>query len=211
MKEKILVRLKAKYSGVNLSKARLDAIADKLATKITDETEIDAKLDELNELIPFADIAKQDDQLRTLQAKAKKDPKPSDDDDVDEPDPEETKKGKKKKDDVPEWAKSLLQEVQSLKAEKAQTSIRQKATEKLKDVPEIVWAKRALPEKEEDLDDFVTEVTTEWTAFKQDQKNEGLLNAHKPGGAGTGETPTGKEDADIEKWAANAAPKKEKV
>ena len=71
MKEKIIASIKAKFPAVNLSKARLDAIAAILEKKVTDESEIDAKLDEFNEYNPLADIAKQDDAMRNMQNKLK--------------------------------------------------------------------------------------------------------------------------------------------
>lgn len=109
MKQKIIARLKAKYSGVNLSNARLDAIADKLAAKITDENEIDAKLDELNEIVPFADMAKQDDRVRTLEAQVKK---------TDPVDPAKPKTEDVKVDtaDMPEWAKAMAESNKALLA-----------------------------------------------------------------------------------------------
>lgn len=106
MKDKIIARLKAKFSGVNLSKTRLDQIADKLASKITDENEIDGKLDELNDIMPFADIAKQDDRVRTLEAKIKEPKK------QDPPKPEDTPADPPE--DVPAWAKALIDQNKSL-------------------------------------------------------------------------------------------------
>lgn len=103
MKEKIIARLRALYPGVNLSKTRLDQIADKLASKITDENEIDTRLNDLNDVMPFADIAKQDDRVRTLEAKNKdpKDPPPQDPPKNDPPKADPPA-------DAPEWAKTLI-------------------------------------------------------------------------------------------------------
>lgn len=108
MKQKIIARLKEKFSGVNLSNTRLDAIADKLAPKITDENQIDAKLDELNEILPFAEIAKQDDRVRTLETELKK-PKPAP-----QPNPPAPNDPPKPADDTPEWAKALITQNQSM-------------------------------------------------------------------------------------------------
>src|SRR5690349_8539866 len=73
MLETFKERLKAKLPDLkaqNLTEKRLNAIADRLQNKfpdLTDEADYDAKIDELNDLTPFAEIAKQDDRIRTLE------------------------------------------------------------------------------------------------------------------------------------------------
>jgi hypothetical protein len=193
-------RLKSKLKdlGVNLSTKRMDAIADRLHKKnpdLKDDKDHDEKIDELNELSPFEDIAKSDDRVRTLEAKTKEKPPKKDEDQEEEGEGEDdagtTKpkpKGKKKTDDEPPaWAKQLLGEVASLKKEKVQSTIQQKIAAKLKDkVPEKFYSKRALPESEEDLDDFISEIETDWSDLKQSENNEGLGKTTKPGGGGEG-------------------------
>lgn len=191
MRDSILAKFKAKYPDVNLSKKRLDALADKLASKITDENEIDAKLDELNEMLPFADIAKQDDKIRDLEAKAKKTPAT--------PPKEKEEKEPEEKDDTPQWAKALMQEVQTLKAEKVQQTIQQKVTghEKIKGIPAQFLKGKALPQKEEDIDAFVEEVANDYTAFKQELTNQGFAQTSKPvGSAGPGKEPVDNKQLD---------------
>lgn len=188
MKDKIIARLADKFPGVNLSKTRKDAIADKLAPKITDETEIDAKLDELNEIFSFADMAKQDDKIRTIEAKEKK-----------KPEQQEQKKPEEEKpteDEAPAWAKSLIQEVQQLKAEKQQQSIREQAKAKLKDVPEIIWKRAALPEKAEELDAWADEIISDYEADRKAEKDKNIIDAGKPLGSNT---PGGKQKEASEK------------
>jgi dsRNA-specific ribonuclease len=214
MREKILSRLKAKYSGVNLSKARMDAIADKLAAKITDENEIDAKLDELNDLMSFADIARQDDRVRTLEARVKPKPadKPLEADDEDDDQGGKKPVTKKQNDETPAWAKTLMDEVKSLKTEKVQSTMKTRLAEKLKDkVPATFYSKMTLPEKEEDFDQFVTQVESGWNEVKQGLINEGLMTVEKPAG-GNGEVKaSGKEDAEIKAWAEQNKPKSTEV
>lgn len=72
LKIKIEARLKAKAAGVNLSKKRIEAIvarAEKGLTDESDDTQIDERLDDINELTPFKELAALDDHER---AKAKK-------------------------------------------------------------------------------------------------------------------------------------------
>src|SRR5205085_1187021 len=114
------------------SKTRMDAIADKLSAKITDENQIEAKLDELNDIMPFADIAKQDDRLRTLESKSKDKAEEKKEEHKGEEKKEE-KSDDQKTDETPAWAKKLFEEVEALKTEKRQTSINQKLQDKFKE------------------------------------------------------------------------------
>ena len=87
-KAKVKERLKSKFPGVNLSTKRIDAIADKLKLpEDADDDAIDERLDELNDVFSFADMARNDDRARTEEAERKRKeqqdnptPKPSNDD-----------------------------------------------------------------------------------------------------------------------------------
>lgn len=196
MREKIIAQLRKMFPGVNLSAARLNAIADKLAAKITDETEIEVKLNDLNDIMPFADIAKEDDRVRTLEAKVR-DIKPADPAKPQDPAPDPAKP-----DEAAALLKALIQKVDSLQADKVAGGMRATLKAKLKDVPESYYAKRALPEKEEELEAFIEEVNNDYSAFKQDLVTQGLMSSTPPaGGSGGGNAEAGKKD--IEAWAAS--------
>jgi hypothetical protein len=195
-------RLKAKYPGVNLSKERITAIADRLHKKfpdLTEEADHDAKLDELNELTPFDEIAKSDDKIRTLEAKSKGQKTPE------ELAAEEAARKKaddaKKGDDEPAWFKAYREatdaKLQAFENEKKQGTIKQQLQTKLKDVPASIWSKRAMPESEDAIDAFVTEVQED---YKTDFVDKGLITP-APGGSKGGNTkPTEKEvDALVDK------------
>lgn len=198
MKEKIKARLKAKFSGVNLSQKRQDAIADKLAKKLTDEsaeTEIDEALDDLNEIYAFSDMAKSDDRTRTEDAKKKAD--------------EAAAKAKEDKTpepgaDAPAWAKTLIEtnnklteRLNSLESGKTTESRRSQLEAKLKDAPEklkttyLKQFDRMNFKDDEDFTGFLTEVETGVNELVQDFSNSGLKGFGAPKTAG-GKTP-GKE------------------
>ncbi|MDO6389005.1 hypothetical protein Q4E40_02615 [Pontibacter sp. BT731] len=186
--ERIKERLRSNFSGVNLSKQRLDELAARLSQKPADDADdaaIDQVLSNANDFMPFADIAREDDRVRTLLANQK----------APEPQPQPTPQPKT--DDTPEWAKALMQEVNSLKAEKTKSTIQQQLKEKLKDVPETFYSRIALPESADELDTFAESIKTDYTALKQE-----LINAN----AGAGNIPLGTVnssaiDADIAQWA----------
>ncbi len=171
MKEKIKARLKVKYPGVNLSNKRLDAIADKIEKKVAtdaDDAAIDTALDTMNDYHSFADIAKDDDRMRTLEAaKPKDEPKP------DPAKPDQAKPA----DDMPEWAKALVEQnkqmaatLQGFQTEKQQKSIAEKVKghEKLKDIKPSFYQNWTLPAKDEEVDAFVDKVVADHTAFVQE-------------------------------------------
>jgi hypothetical protein len=184
MKEKIIAAIKAKFPAINLSKKRLEAIAAKIETKvIDDETKIDAAIDAFNDFNPIADIAKTDDTIRNLEAKAKA-PTPKKDELPEPPAPPVIT------DDTPEWAKAMIEQnkilaqgLSALQGEKIAGTIRQKATDKLTGIPASYWGKRVLPDKEEDLEAFITDVQTDYEGFKKELTDQGLSVLPAPKGA----------------------------
>jgi hypothetical protein len=207
MREKILAQLVTKYPGV--SKQALGLIADKLAKKVTEESGIEQSITDFDNAVSITEYAaelQREGDRRVGDAKKeweKKKPKPAAGNDktetnTDDPPPSG--------DDAPAWAKTLMQQVQTLTAEKMQGSIKSKVAEKLKDkVPEKFYGKWALPSKEEDIETFVSTVEKDWTDFKQEQVNAGLMSATPPaGGGGSGGSKGGpgdaKVDADIKAW-----------
>jgi len=114
-KSKVIARLKALFPKANLSQKRLDALADKLASKPADDADdaaIDVVINDFNSVLSIEDIAREDDRVRTLEAEKKK--------------AEEAAKaaGASKKEeeeevievdnDAPAWAKALLKQNEKL-------------------------------------------------------------------------------------------------
>lgn len=184
MKDVIIAKFKAKFPAVNLRKKRLDDIAAKLSTKITDEAEIDTKLDELNEIFPFSEIAAQDDAFFALKKKV-----PTETPANESPNQSSTTTTNTDDPEAPAWAKGLIESNQQLslklaamEKEKFQQGIQQKVTthEKLKGINPVFYKGRALPEKEDDLETFVDGIKTDYDAFVQQSNTESLVNGHKP-------------------------------
>jgi hypothetical protein len=197
------LKAKLKTLGVkNLSNERIDAYAATLHKrnpdlKDEDTKEHDEKIDELHEVVDFKKVATEDDRVRTLETKLKEKEKststkkPSeedddedDDDDSDEPAPEKGKGEQKKKsgDRTPKWAKTLMEEVQSLKKEKQVATIKDKikAHEKMKDIPEDFYEDYVQPDKEEDIEAFAEKVSTKYGNYKQVQNNTKAAGNTKP-------------------------------
>lgn len=169
MKDAILAHFKAKFPDVTLSNKRLDELADRLTKKVADENEIDSKLDDMNDLHPFAEIQKADDAVRDWKNKAKAATKtestPNQSGSANTDDKTETAT-----DEPPAWAKAMMSELNQLKAEKQQATMQQKVAqhEKLKGIPQSFLKGRALPDSEEALEGFVESVSADFQAFTKE-------------------------------------------
>lgn len=124
------VQSKLKSLGVNLAKERLQQWSDKISKRFTEEStdeEINAYVDDFKDLI--IEQAKQDDRLRSLENQKPKADTPPTTPTVEQP-----------KDDTPEWAKALLKEVEQLKTEKLQDTLKSQflSDEKVKGVPKAL-------------------------------------------------------------------------
>lgn len=206
---KTRLKNKAKSLGVNLSQKRIDAIADRLHKKfpdITEEKDHDEKIEDFHEYQPLDELAREDDKLRNLEKKSKETPAHSDPPESGTPTPSK-EQPTKKDEDTPAWAKTLIDEVKTLKAERTQATIKEKLAARLKDkVPEKYYQRWALPEKEDDLESFATEVEADYNDLMQEKNNQGFAASSPPGG-GTGQPPAGSAktaaiDQDIKAWAA---------
>lgn len=114
-KSKVIARLKALFPKANLSQKRLDALADKLASKPADDADdaaIDEVINDFNSILSIEDIAREDDRLRTLEAKYKEPNPPTPPAPPIPPNPEPPKG-----DDMPAWAKAILDSNKKLEGE----------------------------------------------------------------------------------------------
>jgi hypothetical protein len=203
MRDKILAQLVSKFPGV--SKQALGLIADKLAKKVTEESGIDQAITDFDNAISITDYAadlQREADRRVGEAKkewdkknpGKKDPTKTEVDNQEPANP----------DDMPAWAKQLMTQVEKLSKERHANSMQSRLAERLKDkVPPVFYKGRALPEKDEDFDNFVNEIETDYKTYQQELVDQGLMSATPPAG-GTGGGKNGNEkiiDAQIDQWA----------
>lgn len=210
MKDKILVALRNKYKNLGLGEKVLEGIADMLALTTTEETQIDNAVNGVESLAKgFQSDA---DRIRTeAAAKAKAEQTKG---------AEPPKAEPPKTDDMPSWAKglveanqALLAKVNALESGKTTESRKSILEGKLKDAAPSVKAKilkdfqRMTFEKDEDFDSYLAETEADLTTLNQDFANQGLANGHVPPVAGAGATEKAIE-ADIAAWAAATVPAK---
>ncbi|MCW8314208.1 hypothetical protein K7A41_23485 [Sphingobacterium sp. InxBP1] len=72
IKKAIRALLQSDFGGVQLSAARVDELAKRLDGKVENEDQVKEKLSVLNDLLPFSDIAKEDDRQRSLNSELEK-------------------------------------------------------------------------------------------------------------------------------------------
>lgn len=181
-KSKVIIRLKALFPKANLSQKRLDALADKLASKPADDADdaaIDAVINDFNSILSIEDIAREDDRLRTLEAKHKEPAPPT-------PPTPPTPPSPPKGEEVPTWAQAILDsnkklegELEALKTGKIIETKKQTASELfaksevLKRIPEGIrqnWINRlpVSPEtSQEEMDLAVKALEEEYSTLVQ--------------------------------------------
>lgn len=197
-KEKVLPVLEAKLKGKGFPKTFIDSQAAKLAAKIENEDDIDARVEDVADFLIDAD--KEADRRATEASKKAlekvKDPgkteDPKKDDVVDELPA-----------DTPAWAKALIEQNKSFEAklngfeqEKSRQSLteRFKNHEKLKGLPEALFKGR-IPTKEEDFDAAVEEMAADYESLAKDF-NVQVFGKDTPGGSSGGKG--GKKEASKE-------------
>ncbi|WP_138481553.1 hypothetical protein [Dyadobacter bucti] len=209
MKEKIKVVLVNKYKSLGYSQKAINAVLDYLEKSVKEETEIEEAVDgvgpilkvfqsEIDARIAAAEKAKKDkeEEDKTAAEKAKSDGVES----------ETAKKTTKKdSDEVPEWAKALIEsqkaqaeenkklsdKLTAIESGKTSESRKQILESKIKDAPEKIKAKilkdfgRISFEKDEDFDTYITETEADLAEISQSINDQGLGQSQRP------YTPTG--------------------
>lgn len=210
-KLKVIARLKALFPKANLSQKRLDALADKLAVKPADDADdaaIDVVINDFNSILSIDDIAREDDRVRTLEAKANPPapapapaPTPS-------PAPTPTPGNPNTSDDVNqkllEAITKLTGEVEAIKTgkvietKKATASELFAKSEVLKRIPETVrknWEDRIDVNSETSFEDQISALESEYSVLVQGTAD----NNQYAGAAGGGSTEIKAEQAVIDK------------
>lgn len=184
MKEKLLALLVAKFSGV--SKATLERIAEKKAGSVTDESQLQSVADGID----FGQIVQSEVDSKITEANKKaiqnyetahklKDGKP-----VENPNPPAPPAGGD--DDIKaiianaikEAVTPLQQKLEGYEAKETRAALMGKVKTSLseKKIPESFWSKRGITvESEEQLPQVISEIESDYTAFKQEMVNQGVM------------------------------------
>lgn len=186
MNKIILEALTTKFEGVNAE--ILTRVADKLATKATNEEEAKA----LAEGVSFQDLLDRYADYRVQQASSKQ-PKPAPQEPKPAPAPQEPKQPNEPSDVLPEWAKELKTELESYKAQEANAKRLGKLKDILKELPESLRGRyerdfsRLTFKDDEDFTQWVEELTPDVSSILEDYKKMGGSVTNPKGGGGNQE------------------------
>lgn len=201
MTDKETARFKVKYPKINLSKERLAAYKLSLADD-ADDAAIDTKLDEVNGIFPFEEIARADDRARAPKPAPAPAPAPAND-----PAPADDDLPA----DTPAYAKAMLSQfktladkVAALESGKTVDTRKAQLEETLKDSVDAfknttLKAFGRMQFKDDDeFKTYLEEIKTDSAAFVQTEANKGL------GGQGKPMVPAGDTSKQASKEEANA-------
>lgn len=196
-KGKLLIAINKKFEGKSLSKTFKENLAEKWAVKIDNETDIDAYIDDREDVILEAST---EADRRATDAVKKLTPSKIEN-------KTEIKVEEVIIDDAPEWAKALIAQNKTLEAkingfETQQTqktlTERFKSHAELKGIPEFMFKGR-IPSTEDELETAVAELKTDYSAFATENKLSILGNDVPNTGIGTNPSqvkPASKEEVD---------------
>lgn len=191
MEEQILTALKTKYKNLGFGEKALSGVAAFLAQTVTEENGIEPAVTGA-ELLLKAFQSDIDARVTSAVSKAKSEQKP-------EQAPPAEKKPEKKDDEVPTWAKGILDRLDAFEKKEARTTLVSQAKAKLaeKKIPESFLRGRSLElQSEAEIDNLVSSIEADYTAFRQDLVNQGVIVNNPQEGGGD------KADAAIAKMIA---------
>lgn len=171
IKDTIKALLKSNFEGVQLSDARVEALAKRMEGKVTTEEEVLSKLESFNELKPLTEIASEDDRARTAQAELDKLKGRAVVKEKVEEEPAPTVDANKA---ILEAIKGLTDTVTALKGEKVITDRRSLITAKLATAGADYSAKvlrdfgRMSFATDEDFNTYLTDVETDFASHTQE-------------------------------------------
>ena len=155
--QEIQGRLRLLYPKANLSSTRISQYAERLKAKLSEEStqeDVDNLIKDLNDLVDFSQVAKDDDRLRTYQ-------KPKEEMKQEEPAPTGT--------DNPmlEMLKQLTDKIDKLESDKFQESVsgKFKSDKRLEGIPSLVVDK-FVPKSFEDIESTIESLVD---TFKDEQ------------------------------------------
>ncbi|WP_114752300.1 hypothetical protein [Pleomorphovibrio marinus] len=209
MFEKILEKLKNKYTNMGFSEKAFKGVADYLSATVSEEDQIETSVEGVEKLLKAfqGDIDKRVTDA-VAKAKAEKEKKAEDGGNEGKGSKQEDPPGEKKKtDEIPAWAqqmmetnKALSEKLQSMETGNLKENRKNILKKKLEGAPEKITSKilkdfeRMNFEDEDSFNSYVTETSEEVEQIKQDFSNDGLRGFGAPKKAGA----NGKKEASKE-------------
>lgn len=215
-RNRVIGRLRALFPKANLTKERLNAIAERLAKKPedgADDAAIDAVINEFNDnsLLSIEDIAREDDRQRNILAKLDKltaggGNGNEEEEEEEEPSPSPSAKKKPKNDDeTPSWAKALIEKVDNIEKGKVTEGKKQTASQ-LFDASDVLkglkpelkqrWLDRINVDSETSIEDQIMGLEEEYSELVQLSADSGDYAGAPPAGKRNQEVKFSTDQAD---------------
>ena len=176
MKEKILAELKNKFKNLGFGEKAFDGVADYLSQTVTEEAQIETAIGGVESLLKVfqGDI---DARVTAAVKKVKDELKPQPPAPPAPPVPPVPPAPPNPPAEVPEWAKAMISKLETLERKETQAELSQRLNAKLKGkVPEAYLRGRQIKiDTEADIDTLATTIEQDYTAFKQELINEGVI------------------------------------
>ena len=165
MKEKIFESLKTKYAQFGFSEKALTGVAEYLAATVTEEQGVEPAVNGAETLLK---AFQGDIDRRVTEAVNKVKTEQRKPDNPEPPKPTE---------EIPEWAKSLAERMESFERRTSQERMAQQLHARLADrVPEAYLKGRAINiTSEDEIDQLASRIEGEFTALKQEMVNQGVF------------------------------------
>lgn len=212
-KQQVLLRLKPKVKAFGFNKKELMSVAAKIADNLTSaddasDEDVNAEIDTaIDAVLPYLQVS-QSFANRVIEENRKK----NDDDETDDDDDDESlnttnrqtgsnkknPKNKEKNDDAPEWAKGMMQTIETLtgkisalEGDKITISRKAKLEALLKDTGTFgsstlkSFSKMSF-KSDEEFEEFYSEVEEDLKAYNQERADAGLSTMGIPPAAGNG-------------------------
>ena len=173
VKDSIISALKNKYSNLGFSEKTFTGVADYLAATVTEETQIETAITGVEPLLKAfqgdidsrvtAAVRKKEQELKAAQQKQ-------------EPQPQ-NQPAQQKDDEMPAWAKQMFSKLETLEKKETHAQLMNRLKAKITDkVPESFLRGRQITiETESDIDTVAQSIEADYTAFKQDLINQGVI------------------------------------
>ncbi|HCY40444.1 MAG TPA: hypothetical protein DHV48_03685 [Prolixibacteraceae bacterium] len=185
MKEKLIASLKTKYKHLGFGDKAFDGVAEFLSKTVTEESQIETAIAGVEPILKS--IQGDIDRVRTektelqrkyeeLEKKVPKTDPPKNDPPAADPNEPAWFKAYREKQDAE--AAALKLKIEGFEKKETQSGYlsKLKATLKEKGVPEVYYAKRNLAiESDEQLTAIATEIETDYTGFRQEMVNQGVM------------------------------------
>jgi hypothetical protein len=231
--QQVLLRLKPKVKAFGFNKKELMSVAAKIAGNLTSEEDaseedVNAEIDTaIDAVLPYLQVSQSFAGRVIEESRKKNDDDETDDDDADETSSKTNRqagsnkknpKNEGKNDDAPQWAKGMMQtietlnnELTALKGDKVTTTRRAKLETLLKDAG--AFGSRTLKsfgkmkfEDDNEFEEFLSEVEEDLKAYNQERADAGLSEMTTPPAGGGGKGSKQNEvitDAEIEALAGS--------